>query len=649
MIGRGHSDRRLPGADEAPSELRVGLIALIMLAAFMIFVVRLFQLQIVEGADLASRSQRNSVRTLRLEAPRGDIVDREGRALATTRPAFRVRVIPSEIRSPEREYRVLAELLDRDEQELSERVGKPRGRRRFQPVALETDLTYLQRARVESHRYALPGVVTDMMPRRYYPTDASAAHLLGSIGEIAPDQLGRDSVPKYRPGDVVGKSGLESRHEAHLRGKLGGRNIIVDVAGQEIEVIDEVEPVPGGRIVLTIDLDLQRVAEEAFRSESPGVPGHRGALVAIDPRSGEVLAMVSAPSYDPNSFPGGIDSEAWNELITDESRPLRNRAVSGQYPPGSTYKAVVAVAGLAEGVLDPANKVLCPGEYKMGRHTYRCWKRGGHGEVDLDQAMLGSCDVYFYKLGVELGVDTIAEYAKKFGFGRPTGIELRGEMPGLVPSREWKERARGERWLRGETVSASIGQGFNLATPIQLAQAFSVLSNGGTLYRPHLVKHLEAWDGSLQQYPEVGPPEATGLDPEVLDRVRQSLIAAVEDPKATGSRARVDGVVVGGKTGTSQVVRLERIRGLKPEEIPMRYRDHALFVGFAPAENPEIAVAVVLEHENGGGGVAAAPIAQKVLARYFEKHPVASNSPVTTTVKVEAGRGLGMIEEGDES
>ena len=427
---------------------------------------------------------------------------------------------------------------------------------------------------------------------------------------------------------------------------MGGRNIVVDVAGQEIEIIDEVDPVPGGRIVLTIDLDLQRVAEEAFRAEKFSL---RGALVAIDPRNGEVLAMVSEPAYDPNSFPGGIDSETWSDLVSDESRPLRNRAISGQYPPGSTYKAVVAVAGISEGILDPEEKFFCPGEYRLGRHTYRCWKRGGHGEVNLDQAVLGSCDVYFYKLGIELGVDKIGEYARKFGFGSPTGIDLQGEMPGLVPSREWKERARGERWLKGETVSASIGQGFNLATPIQLAQAFATFANGGTVYRPHVIKYIESWDGSAKRYPERSAPLSAGIDPDVITRVRQSLIATVQDPDGTGGRARVEGVLVAGKTGTSQVVGLEQIKGLKDEDIPMRYRDHALFVAFAPAEAPEIALAVVVEHAGKGGGAVAAPIAQKVLAKYFEKHPV-EGSPVLTVSRrggIDTGHGAETMAPGE--
>lgn len=637
MIGRGLSEDRLSSAEEAPSELRVGLIAIIMLIAFTIFVVRLFQLQIVEGADLASRSERNSIRSLRLEAPRGDIVDREGRVIATTRPAYRVRVIPSEIRSPERAYSVLGWLLDRDQVELASLVGEPRGRRRFQPVALETDLAYLKRAQVESHRYALPGVVTDMTPRRHYVEGKRAAHLVGSIGEIGADELGREDFPSYRAGDVVGKSGIEASHEAHLRGKVGGRNIVVDVAGQEIEIVNEVQPIPGGRIVLTIDLDLQRAAEEAFLSGDPEVPNHRGALVAIDPRNGEILAMVSQPAYDPNAFSGGIDSSAWSTLVSDESKPLRNRAIAGQYPPGSTYKAIVAVAGLSEGILDPEKKVFCPGDYRLGRHTYRCWKPGGHGDVNLDQAVLGSCDVYFYQLGVELGVDTIARYAKEFGLGRPTGIEVQGEMSGLVPSREWKERARGERWLKGETVSASIGQGFNLATPIQLAQAFATLGNGGTIHRPHFIKHLEAWDGTDRHYPERDVPKPTALDSAAIERVRQSLVATVQHPEGTGARARVKDVVVAGKTGTSQVVRLKLIKDLEDDEIPLRFRDHAIFAAFAPADDPEIAVAVVVEHAGKGGGAVAAPMAQKVLARYFEKNPVEPQSELTATAQTLSG------------
>ena len=390
--------------------------------------------------------------------------------------------------------------------------------------------------------------------------------------------------------------------------------------------------------MLTIDLDLQRVAEDAFRSEDPEQPDRMGALVAIDPRNGDILAMVSQPAYDPNAFAGGIDSETWSALTGDEWKPLRNRAISGQYPPGSTYKAIVALAGLSEGKLDPSHEVFCPGYYRLGRRIYRCWKRGGHGDVDLIAALRDSCDVYFYELGVELGIDTIAGYASRFGLGRVTGVPLQAEQPGLIPTKAWKERARGEPWIKGETVSASIGQGFNLVTPIQLANAFAAIANGGVVFRPRIVQRLESWDGELLHEPPPSEPSVAGIDPAAFAKVREGLIAVVAGTPGTpatefspgtprihgtGGRASVRGVVVAGKTGTSQVVRLDLVKDLEEEEIPVRFRDHALFAAYAPADAPEIAIAVVVEHAGKGGGAVAAPIAQKVLARYFEKKEAA--------------------------
>ncbi|MBW2229264.1 MAG: penicillin-binding protein 2 [Deltaproteobacteria bacterium] len=621
MIGRGLGDERLGSANEAPGELRIWLIALGIVVVFFVFFLRLFWLQILEGEDLRVRSQRNSVRNLKLEAPRGEIVDREGRVLATTRPAFRVRVIPNDVDEAGFTYTMLGDLLAVDGAELEQKVGRPTGRSRFHPVVIDGDLSYEQRARVETHRYALAGVVTDMTPRRDYLGASLAAHLLGMIGEIDAHELEEEAFADYRPGEIIGKFGLEARLESHLRGRAGGRSVVVDVAGRELDLIGEVEPAPGGRVVLTLDLDLQRVAEEAFRSDDPEEPDKMGALVAIDPRNGEILAMVSRPAYDPNAFAGGIDLETWSALVGDQWKPLRNRAIASQYPPGSTYKAIVAVAGLAEGKIDPEETVFCPGWYRMGRRVYRCWKRGGHGEVDLDQALSGSCDVYFYTLGVELGIDTMAKYAAHFGLGKKTGVGLAAERPGLIPTREWKERTRREAWIKGETVSAAIGQGFNLVTPIQLANAFAALGNDGRVYRPRLVKRFETWDGDVVIVPEIVEPKIAEIDPAVLARVRQGLAAVVNDLHGTGGRARVPGVVVAGKTGTSQVVALEFTKDLEEDEIPIRFRDHALFAAFAPVESPEIAVAVVVEHAKKGGGTIAAPIAQKVLAKYFEKHP----------------------------
>lgn len=618
MLG-GYGDDRLGSVDSPLGDGRLGLVAVAIGLAFSVFLVRLFQLQILEGADLRQRSQQNSVRTLVLEAPRGEILDREGRVLAANRPAYRVQVIPNELHAPGRTFEALGLLLEREPDELADEVGDPSGRLRFQPVELDGDMGEERLARVEAHRFAMSGVVTDMRPRRHYVEATRAAHLLGSIGEIQPAQLEQDSFRGYRAGEIVGQTGLEASLEAHLRGRTGGRNVIVDVAGREMGEIDEIQPSPGGRAILNIDLDLQRAAEQAFESTGPEQPDRMGALVALDPRNGEVLALVSRPAYDPNDFAGGIDASIWRGLITDEWVPLQNRAIAGQYSPGSTFKAIVAVAGLAEGVLDPSEEVFCPGWYRLGRRTYRCWKRGGHGNVDLAQALVHSCDVYFYQLGVTLGIDRIARYAKVFGLGQPTGIDLPGEKPGLVPTRDWKERVKKEPWQKGETVSVSIGQGANLVTAAQLAVAFSVIANGGNRVEPRILRRLETWDGQLVEEPEPAKPTPVGISKDVLDRVSRALTAVVQEPRGTGGRARVPGVQVAGKTGTTQVVSLDLVKDFEEDEIPLRYRDHAIFAAYAPAEAAEIAVAVIVEHAGQGGGAAAAPIAQKVLARYFEK------------------------------
>ena len=618
-MNSGYNDGRLSPGGPHGVEGRIGIIALLVIVAFLIFIGRLFQLQIVEGADLRSRSEQNFVRTLRLEAPRGDIVDREGRMLATTRPAYRVEVIPNEIHDGDKTFRALGQILAEPASELSTKVGAPRGRKRFQPVLLRGDLEYERFAQVESHRYALPGVVTTIGPRRLYAEEAMAAHLLGTIGQVGTRQLALPQFSDYVSGEVVGQFGLEAKLEAHLRGRAGGRNMVVDVAGREIELLEEIKPVPGGRVVLNLDADLQRVAEQAYRSLDPEVPDHMGSLIAMDPNNGEVLALVSLPSYNPNSFAGGIDSATWNQLISDPWKPLSNRAISGEYSPGSTYKAVVAAAGLTEKVIDSQEQIYCPGHYRLGRRVYRCWKRGGHGDVNMAAALKGSCDVYFYDLGVRLGIERIARYAFGFGLGRATGIGLSGERSGLIPTRAWKKKAKKEDWIKGETVSAAIGQGYNLTTPIQLAVAYSAIANGGRVLRPQLVRRYETWDGEVISVETPQEVSRVPVSRKILQVVTDGLIEVVQGEDGTGGRARIPGITVAGKSGTTQVVSLDLIKDMEPEEIPVRYRDHALFAAFAPAEAPEIVVVALVQHAGAGGGTVAAPIVQKVLARYFEK------------------------------
>lgn len=606
------------GKSDIPIEGGLRLIGAFIIVLFTIFVLRLFQLQVVEGETLRKRSEENSVRSVRLDAPRGDILDREGRVLATTRPAYELQVIPHGLRQPKTTFAALAQLLDTDSAPLEDRVGSRRGAERFQPVTLVDDLDFDRLARVETHRYAMPGVVTDVQPRRHYVEGAMAAHLMGQIGEIGGDQLEKRAREGYRSGDIIGQAGLEALLESHLRGRAGGRNVVVDVAGREVEVLDEVAAVPGGRVVLALDLDLQREAEAAFLDVPDGEPARMGAAVAMDVRTGDVLVMVSRPSYDPNAFAGGIDVETWNALTGDEWDPLQNRAIQNHYPPGSIHKPILAAAILADGIVTPETRVFCPGYFRHGRRTYRCWKRGGHGSVDLHEAIKQSCDVYFYTNGVKLGIDRMAHYARSFGLGHRTGIRLANEAPGLIPSTEWKKRRFGVVWYPGETVSASIGQGYNLYTPLQLAVAYAALANGGKVLQPRLLLRLEARDGRvLEEFPPQVRSEVP-ISPQHLAVVRRGLAGVVEEQGGTGRRARVPGVRVAGKTGTAQVVRLEHTEGMEEEEIPIRYRDHGWFGAFAPVEAPEIVVGVFVEHGLHGAS-AAAPIAQRILARYFEK------------------------------
>jgi penicillin-binding protein 2 len=597
---------------------RLRLAMVLVCLVFTVFAARLFQLQIIEGEELRQRSERNSVRTIRLEAPRGEIVDREGHVLATTRPSYALQVIPNNLQHPDVTYAALGEFLQVDPEALRARVGLRRGAERFQPVRLADDLGFEALAKVEMHRYALPGVVTDVQPRRHYVENGLAAHLLGTIGEVRRDQLAREAFSSYRPGDVIGQTGLEALLEPHLRGRSGGRNVVVDAAGREVEILDEVPPIPGGRVVLALDLDLQQAAEDAFLDVPEGQPPKMGAAVALDVRTGDVLAMVSRPGYDPNAFAGRLDAGTWGALTGDEWHPLQNRAIQNHYPPGSTHKAVLAAALLQEGVVTPHTRVFCPGFFRFGGRDYRCWRRGGHGSVDVHLALKRSCDVFFYTFGVQLGIDRMAQYARSFGLGAPTGIELSGEAPGLVPSSDWKRRRFGEPWYPGETVSASIGQGYYLYTPLQLAVSYAAIAADGRVPKPRLVLRLESEDGKLLRS---FPAETLGqvpIDLRHLAVVRQGLEAVVEEPGGTGSRARVPGVRVAGKTGTAQVVRLEQTEGLKEDEIPIRHRDHGWFGAYAPADAPEIAVGVFIEHGLHGSS-AAGPVAQVILERYFEK------------------------------
>jgi penicillin-binding protein 2 len=594
---------------------RMKALSLFVAIMFLLLLMRLWYLQIVETENFKDLSESNRLRLVPVAASRGTILDRNGRVLVNNRPSFSVAVMPQEVKDKEVLIDRLAQLLSIERTELVEKWGKGKGWAKYNPIILASGITRDQLEILEENRLNLPGIDIQMHPVRDYPNGVLASHLLGYLGEMSEKELNSEQFQEYNPGDYVGKSGIERAWEKELHGADGGRQLEVDAMGRVLRTVSEVTPAVGNSILLTIDLDLQKTAEEAFGEQA-------GAAVAMDVRTGEILTFVSKPDFDPALFAEKLSPKQWNEYLADTRHPLENKALKGQYPPGSTFKIITALAGLEEGLINSDSTVHCSGSYTMGSRTFRCWQKKGHGEVNLKKALRESCDVYFYKLGERLGVDKIAYYAKKFGLGAPLGIGLENEKSGLIPSTEWKEKKYKKKWLRGETIPVAIGQGYVLMTPIQLVSMISTVANEGTVLRPHLVKRIIDPEGrALKEFqPEI--ITRAGLRPESYRLVKEGLLAVVNEPGGTGGVARLAEVEVAGKTGTSQVVKL-REKGT----LPYQYRDHALFVAFAPYEKPEIAVAVIVEHGEHGGS-AAAPIAGRILRKYFEgkgviKKPVA--------------------------
>jgi penicillin-binding protein 2 len=597
---------------DATVERRLTGVAVLVVAVWMLLLTRLFYLQVVQGDVYRVSAERNSVRTQRVDAPRGVITDRNGDVLVGSRPSFDVLVVPHETDDVGTTLARIAGLTGRDLETVKASYGDPRGRMRFQPQRVAHDLDRDALARVESRLWAMGGVLTEVTPVRGYRYGASGAHVVGWLGEVSPDQLKQKEFQSYRRGDIIGVGGIEKLLDGDLRGRAGGRNMLVDAHGRELQLLSSVDPEPGRNVVLTIDHRLQEVAENALDKDQKS-----GAVVALDPRNGEILALVSRPGFDPNEFAIGIDPDEWRTLTNDPLHPLMNRALQGQYPPGSTYKVVTAIGGLEDKLISTHNEVSCTGSFRLGRRTYRCWRPGGHGIVDLHTAIVQSCDVFFYKLGLDLGVDRLAYYARSLGLGARTGIELAGEMAGLVPTEEWKQRRDGTPWVEGDTVSLSIGQGMNLWTPLQLANAYAAIVNGGIRYKPHVLLRIVEPDGRVIHETK---PEVAGELPfsaQTLAAVRSGLVGVVNEPHGTGSVMKnlPGGVLAGGKTGTAQVVGMPA--GARPgEEVEHEDRDHAWFVTFVPADEPRLVVSVLVEH-GGHGGSAAAPIAREVVTRFL--------------------------------
>ena len=620
----------LPDDDGSRRIIGLSLGAFVM---FFLLLSRLWYLQIIDTDNLLDQSESNRLRFVPVAAPRGAILDRNGKVLVSNTPSFSVAVIPQDVTDKDLLIGNLSRYLNLNRKEIDDKWNKGQGRAKYYPLVVASGISRDQMEFLEENRLTLSGVNIEMKPVRAYANGELAAHLLGYLAEISEDELGSERYKDYNAGDYTGKSGIEKSWESYLHGTDGGRQIEVDARGRFLRTVEESGSSVGNTVMLTIDLQMQKVVEEALGDRA-------GAAVAMDVNTGEILAFASSPSFDPALFTGRMPPEKWKEYLEDQRHPLENKALKGVYPPGSTFKIITALAGLEEGLVDQHSAIDCPGYYKFGNSTFKCWDKKGHGHVELKKALRESCDVYFYKLAERLGVNRIASYAKRFGLGAPLGIGLDNEKGGVIPTEQWKLKRFGKRWFQGETLSVGIGQGYVLTTPVQLASMIATVANEGTVYRPHLVKRIVDSEGkSLKEF----PPEVllkTGIKPESYRLVKEGLFAVVNEAHGTGGMARLSEVTVAGKTGSSQVVKLRDSKG----EVPYQFRDHALFVAFAPLEKPEIAVAVIVEHGEHGGS-AAAPIAGKVLRAYFEERGVIKR-PVA---RAPRHTGEGVEPEGSDA
>jgi penicillin-binding protein 2 len=623
---------------------KIKFFVVLVIFCFLCLWMRVWYLQILKGHHFQEKSEHNRVRLTSLPAYRGTIEDRNQETLVSIRPSFNLYVTPEDAQNLSENLTWLEGIIDFDKEQVFQKIKETRS---FKQVLIKRDIRREEVAIVEERKMRLPGIEIKVEPLRSYVHGDLGTHVLGYLGEISKTKLESLNDPSYEQGDFIGKNGLEIIYETMLRGKKGYKEVEVDVSGRELKTLRKLPPKSGNTLVLTLDLRVQKVLEEAMAG-TPEEPVS-GSVVAMKVHTGEIIAIASKPSFDSNLFAAGISRENWKKLMDDELRPLQHRTITGQYPPGSTYKIVTALAGLQEKIVTPETTVYCPGHFRLGRGRYRCWKRGGHGSVDLHKALVQSCDVYFYTVGNRLGIDKIAEYAKLLGLGDYTGLKLMGEKKGLIPTTQWKLKSRNERWLLGETISASIGQGYNLVTPLQQAKMMTTVANGGVLLKPYLVKKIIDPDGKLikEFHPKV--EKKIDIQPEYLELVKKALLGVVNEPRGTGRRSRLKNkeILVSGKTGTAQVVKLKVTEDIEEDDkIPYQFRDHAWFVAFAPYEKPEIAVAVLVEH-GGHGGASAAPVAKKVMDAYFEYYP-----PFESLEKAEADTGSGgmkVVEKKEQS
>ena len=596
-----HEDRR-------KVSIRLAVLQSVVVVVFSLLAVAFWVFQVVQHAKFEGEAENNHQRTLALHAPRGLVFDRDGRVLVENRHSYSISIVREHTKDLNRTIRLLASVLGLDEPRVREMVDRHRREPAFRPITIVQDATLAQVAAVAARRldFELPDVVVEKVPTRQYPTDALAAHLFGYVGEVSDAQVADGS--SLRSGDIVGQSGIEKRYNAMLMGEDGARRVVVNSVGREIRTLEEKQAAEGKRLQLTIDYDLQKAVEDGFKAA-----GFNGASVVLDPSNGDVLAFTSVPAYDPNAFAAGIDRATWASLNSDDLKPLQDRAIQGRYSPGSTFKMAVALAALEEGTITPEFKVHCVGGATFYGRPFKCWKKGGHGSIDLRHAIEQSCDVFFYTVGNMVGIDKINKWATALGLGVLSGIDLPNEVQGLVPSTEWKREKLHEKWYAGETISVAIGQGQVSVTPVSMAVYMATLANGGTRVTPHVLQAID--DGSgWKPVPPPPPQSAIDADPQKLQAIRDGLWMVVNGA-GTGGTARISGHDVSGKTGSSQVIsnqgRLAATRSGKD------LRDNGWFVFFAPRDRPKIAGVVFLEHGIHGGN--AARVTHHILETFFAK------------------------------
>jgi penicillin-binding protein 2 len=602
--------------------------------AFALLAVGFWVFQVAQYNKFAEMAENNHLRKLPLPAPRGMLLDRNGAVLVDNQNAINIALVREQSKNLDETLHLLAQATGVDEAQLHEIVNRKRREPSYQPIVLIENATLAQLAAYLARQYDLPGITHFFVPTRKYPGSDMAAHLFGYVSEVNEAQLSRPEYEGVDAGAKVGQAGVEQAYNRLLMGKDGDREVVVNSLGREIEAVRTDPPKEGQRLQLTIDADVQRATEEAFRHF-----GYNGAAVILDPRSGEILSLVSLPAYDPNQFAVGIDLTAWRALNTDKLKPLQNRALQGRYSPGSTFKIAVAVAALEEGVISPEHQIFCPGGANFYGRYFHCWQAGGHGYVNMRTAIEKSCNTYFYTVGNMLGVDRIHKWASLLGLGERSGIDLPNEVKGLVPSTEWKQRELKEKWYAGETISVSIGQGQVSVTPISLAVMMMTVANGGTRFTPHVLKAIDEGNG-LKPVPPPPPQSIVKMKDSTVSALHDGLWAVVNGA-GTGGRSRILGYNVAGKTGTAQVVSNQGRAAVA--RTGQDVRDHGWFVFFAPHDKPEIAGVIFAEHAEHG--YLGAPIAKFAMETYFAKK---EGRPLPKLEKVAAPMAAVVGDPGEE-